>query len=105
MGTAGAAAAAERQRERRVRKLVSRYVEACALISLMGCVAWLLGRTPLATVAVLCIGLPILALFRHVSERVLGNRGTAISRRSASAFFRPLTEDLFRYGRFPTKRP
>ena len=64
MGTAGPEAAARRLREQHARKLVIRYVEAGAVLAVLGSIGWMLGLTAQATAAAMCVGLPVMALVR-----------------------------------------
>lgn len=74
MGTAGPGAAARRLREGHARKLVIRCVEAGAVLAVLGSTGWSLGLTAQATVAALCVGLPVMALVRHIAVRAILHR-------------------------------
>ncbi|WP_155934982.1 hypothetical protein [Methylobacterium sp. 10] len=91
MDTAGPETAARRLRERHARKLVIRYVETGAVLAVLESIGWILGLTAQATVAALCVGLPVMALVRHIAVRAIRCRTIRAFRTSSFAPSRPNT--------------
>lgn len=65
---------AQRLRARSARRLVARYVAAEGILVLGGAAGWALGLSVSATVATLCIVLPVMALIQHFATREHGRR-------------------------------